>query len=113
MKKIVFLVIVFLAISIGNCFAQTAFDQVSKDQTASISDRDAMTTMDKYADQDKEKLAGYLKTESKKYISINYVSAHQALQTVNKIGRQKVLVDKNAIIVNNKIVPSYTIIIPE
>jgi len=112
MKKTFVVVFVFLALFIGGVsFAQNSFEKTT--ESPAISDKNAMSTMDMYADQDKEKLLVFMKKENNKHIALSYVSAKQALEVVNKIGRQKVLVDKNATVVNNKIIPNYTIVIPE
>jgi hypothetical protein len=112
MKKLVVVAFVFLAIFVGGfAFAQNPFEKTT--ETAIISDKNAMSIMNKYADQDKEKLIAFMKQEKKNHIALSYVSAKQALEVVNKIGRQKVLIDKNAVIVNGKIVPNYIIVIPE
>lgn len=112
MKKVLVMAFIFLAISVGGfAFAQNPFEKTT--ETAAISDRNAMSTMDRFADQDKEKLITFMKKEDNKHIALSYVSAKQALEVVNKIGRQKVLVDKNATVVNGKLIPNYTIVIPE
>lgn len=112
MKKGIIVMFVFLAIFVGGiAFAQNPFEKTTEPQA--LIDKTAMSTMDKYADQDKEKLATFLKQEKHNHVSVSYVSAKQALEEVNKIGRQKVMVDKTAIPYNGRLIPNYVIVIPE
>lgn len=112
MKKGLVVGFIFLAIFVGGfAFAQNPFEKTT--ESATISDKSAVVTMDKYAQEDQILLSSFMKKENKKYASVSYVSAKQALQTVNKIGRQKVLVDKAVVSYNGKLLPNYVIVIPE
>lgn len=108
-----FVCLVFLVFS-SVSFAQN-FDTVKQDKSgqSGISEKEAKETMDKLADQSKEKLSIFLKQEPKKYISISYVNAKQALEMVDKVGQSKVLVDKSYVKVNGIITSTYVLFIPE
>jgi len=116
MRKALLVILSFVfLVMYGQVCAQN-FDTVKSDPTdkkVGISEIQARETMDKLADQDKAKLAVFMKQEKKSYTSVTYVNAKQALEMVNKLGVEKILVDKSFIRVNQTPVPSYVLIIPE
>jgi hypothetical protein len=115
MKKtlLVFLGIVFLLFS-SISFAQD-FSAVKQDKSTQtgISEKQARETMDKLADDSKEKLATFMKQEKKSYASFAYANAKHALEVVDKFGRDKVLIDKSYIKVSGTVTPTYILVVPQ